>query len=70
MEEGTGMKVTVDLDKCEYFGQCVIAAPDVFSLATPTELVYEESPSEDHFDEVEEAADVCPAQAILVQRGN
>ena len=26
------MKVSVDMDKCEYHGQCMIAAPEVFNL--------------------------------------
>lgn len=64
------MKVTVDMDVCEFHGQCTISAPDVFSLPSMNTLEYDESPSEEYLDEVEEAVDVCPAQAILLEKGN
>lgn len=60
------MKLTVDLAKCQNHGQCAIAAPDVFSMDDEGELVFDPQPSDDLYDEVEEAADVCPVQAILL----
>lgn len=60
------MKLTVDFAKCQNHGQCAIAAPDVFSMDEEGELVVVADPSDDFYDEVEEAADVCPVQAILL----
>lgn len=60
------MELTVDLVKCQNHGQCAIAAPGVFSMDEEGELVVVADPSDDFYDEVEEAADVCPVQAILL----
>lgn len=61
------MKITVDRAKCQNHGQCAIAAPDVFQMDDEGELVFEGEPSDDRYDEVDEAADVCPVQAILIE---
>jgi ferredoxin len=61
------MKVSVDMDKCEYHGQCMIAAPEVFNLVGEEELEYVAEPDEGHRADVEEAADACPVQAILIE---
>jgi ferredoxin len=60
------MQVHVDRTLCENHGQCVIAAPDVFSMDDDGILVFDPSHVDEHSDEVEDAADVCPAQAILL----
>ncbi len=60
------MKVVVDLGKCADHGQCVFAAPDVFQLDANGKLVYESDPDDALRDPVDEAADVCPLQAITV----
>ena len=61
------MHVTVDLTRCQNHGQCAIAAPGVFSLDDEGELVYDADPADEHADDVEEAADVCPMQAIALE---
>ena len=61
------MRVKVDLQRCEFHGQCVIAAPELFELTEPDVLVWEPEPGEDMRDDVEAAADVCPTQAISVE---
>ena len=61
------MRVNVDLQRCEYHGQCVIAAPDLFDLPQPDLLVWEAEPSEELRADAEAAADVCPTQAITVE---
>lgn len=61
------MKVTVDLSLCQDHGQCAIAAPDVFEINDEGKLSYDGSPDDSMRDYVEEAADVCPVQAILVE---
>ncbi|UYM04907.1 ferredoxin [Solicola gregarius] len=60
------MKVSVDRSVCQNHGQCAIAAPEVFDIADDGELVYEPEPSDEFEADVEDAADVCPVQAILV----
>lgn len=70
------MKVVVDLTKCQDHGQCVYAAPDVFALDGDGKLVFRqraadryvsEELDESQRDAVEEAADVCPLQAIDIE---
>lgn len=61
------MKVVVDMNKCQDHGQCVFAAPDVFSLDDAGHLAYVADPDDELRDEVEEAADVCPLQAIRIE---
>ena len=61
------MKVIVDRTKCDNHGQCTFSAPTVFRLDDNGILQYEENVDESLRDDVEEAADVCPLQAILVK---
>ncbi|MBB5136807.1 ferredoxin [Thermocatellispora tengchongensis] len=61
------MKVVVDMDKCQDHGQCVFAAPDVFRLDDAGHLTYVAEPGEASRADVEEAADVCPLQAIRIE---
>ncbi|MGW6054994.1 ferredoxin [Streptomyces sp. NPDC055189] len=61
------LKVTVDLDVCQDHGQCVFAAPDVFKLDEDGHLAYAETPDEALRADVEDAADVCPLQAIRIE---
>ncbi|MFJ3802468.1 ferredoxin [Streptomyces sp. NPDC090088] len=61
------MKVVVDMNKCQDHGQCVFAAPDVFSMDEVGHLAYVSDPHDALGDEVEEAADVCPLQAIRIE---
>ena len=61
------MRVTVDLDLCQDHGQCAIAAPQVFRINDDGKLEYEGNPGESERDDIEEAADVCPVQAILIE---
>jgi ferredoxin len=61
------MKVVVDRTRCQDHGQCVFAAPEVFQLDADGHLVFVSSPDPDLRETVEEAADVCPMQAITVE---
>ncbi len=61
------MKVIVDMDICQDHGQCVFSAPDVFRLSDQGRLEYETAPDDALREAVEEAADVCPLQAITVE---
>lgn len=73
------MRVEVDLKKCQDHGQCVYAAPDLFALDEQGRLSLRDQAAElytadlytadldtANADEVQEAADVCPLQAITV----
>ena len=62
------MKVVVDMAVCQDHGQCCFAAPEVFQLDDAGRLmVLIDSPDESLRDKVEEAADVCPLQAITIE---
>ncbi|MER7395755.1 ferredoxin [Streptomyces sp. NPDC000151] len=61
------MKVVVDMNKCQDHGQCVFAAPDVFQLDADGHLGYVGEPDDALREDVEEAADVCPLQAIRIE---
>ncbi|GAA3125746.1 ferredoxin [Streptosporangium carneum] len=61
------MKIIVDMDVCKDHGQCVFSAPEVFQISDSGRLVYESEADESLRDAVEEAADVCPLQAITVE---
>jgi ferredoxin len=69
------MRFTVDMKKCQDHGQCVYSAPSLFALddlgkltfrEEATEMYESEDVEEDLRDDLEEAADVCPMQAIEV----
>lgn len=61
------MRITVDLAKCQDHGQCVIAAPNAFRMNDNGKLEYDDVVDDSYRFEVEEAADVCPVQAILIE---
>ncbi|HYY11235.1 MAG TPA: ferredoxin [Kineosporiaceae bacterium] len=62
------IKVLVDMDVCQNHGQCVFSAPQVFELDDDgTLVVLQGEVGEDLRDAVEEAADVCPVQAITIE---
>ena len=60
------MKILVDRVKCQNHGQCAISAPDNFELDDDGELRYRESFDDEHVDDVEDAVDSCPVQAIIL----
>jgi ferredoxin len=70
------MKVIVDLNKCQDHGQCVYSAPKLFSLDEYGRLslrhlakdrYVSDDLDESLWEDAEEAADVCPLQAIDIQ---
>jgi ferredoxin len=61
------MKIVVDANLCQDHGQCVFAAPEIFSLNDQGHLVYVSDVDESLRDKAEDAADVCPLQAITVE---
>lgn len=61
------MRVTVDMAKCQHYGQCCFEAEDVFQLDDDGKLTYIPEVDESRRSAVESAADVCPMQAITVE---
>ncbi|WP_328608900.1 ferredoxin [Amycolatopsis sp. NBC_00345] len=62
------MRVVVDLNRCQSYGQCVFAAPEVFRFQGAESLEYDHVPDAGSDQAVERAALACPAQAILLGR--
>lgn len=61
------MKVLADTAKCEGYANCIIAAPDVFSLDEDAIVqVVDEHPDERQRAVVEEAVRVCPTGALTI----
>ncbi|PVZ53664.1 ferredoxin [Arthrobacter sp. H-02-3] len=59
--------IHVDRKLCDNHGQCAIAAPDVFRMNDDGILEFDEGFADTLLDEVEEAIDVCPVQAIFLK---
>lgn len=62
------MRIVVDLNRCQSYGQCVFAAPDVFRFRGEESLEYDHVPDGKLDREVERAALACPVQAITLGR--
>ena len=60
------MRIVVDLNRCQSFGQCCFAAPDVFRFHTGEALEYDPAPTEARRADVIRAARACPVQAIRI----
>jgi len=60
------IKVHVDMEKCQHYGQCVFEAPDIFKLNAEDRLEYLATAEDSEGANVRAAADVCPMQAITI----
>lgn len=58
------MQVTVQAERCVGAGQCVMAAPDVFSQDEEGVVVLDPAAVGDNTTDVQEAAALCPAAVI------
>ncbi|WP_052668557.1 ferredoxin [Nitriliruptor alkaliphilus] len=61
------MRIIVDRGRCEQHGQCAIAAPDLFELDGNGDLHHLEHVPEGQEALAQDAADVCPMQAIALE---
>ena len=62
------MKVTVNFDVCASTGACTQVAPEVFVIRNDGYLhILKEQPSPELYDAVQEAADLCPTGAIVLE---
>lgn len=60
------IKIDVDMNKCQHYGQCVFEAPDVFRLNEDDKLEYTAEADDSELANIEAAIDVCPMQAIFI----
>jgi ferredoxin len=62
------MRVVVDFDLCESNALCMDAAPEVFEVRDDDFLyILDENPPDSLRAKVEQAARVCPKQAIKIE---
>jgi ferredoxin len=64
------MRVVVDLNRCQSYGQCIFAAPTVFWWHGEESLEYDRTPDDVRRAEVQRAAAACPVQAISLGRAD
>ena len=64
------MRIVVDLNRCQSYGQCVFAASMVFRMHGEESLEYDYEPDEALRVQVERAAAACPVQAISIERAD
>jgi ferredoxin len=62
------MRMVVDLNRCQGYGQCVFLAPGPFELLGEEALMYDPGPDEAQRLPILRAAAACPVQAIQVER--
>ncbi|NJQ01635.1 ferredoxin [Streptomyces zingiberis] len=60
------MRITVDMNRCESHGQCVFAAPEIFSFDEDDRLVHDPAPAGALLGAAGKAAAVCPVRAVTV----
>jgi ferredoxin len=58
------LTIDIDMDKCQNYGQCVCEAEDIFQLDGDGDIQYTKDVPDDRQDDVDNAVDVCPMQAI------
>lgn len=63
------LHVVVDRTLCQNHGQCLYAAPEVFSFDDDEELVYDAASPGDQAHHVAAAALACPVRAITWSAG-
>jgi ferredoxin len=60
------IKINVDMNKCQHYGQCVFEAPKIFKLNEDDKLEYVATADDSELGNIEAAIDVCPMQAIFI----
>jgi ferredoxin len=61
------IRVIVDLNVCQSYGECVRCAPETFELGDDLVLRYESLPSSELVESAREAEQACPTGAIRVE---
>jgi len=62
------VRIVVDLNRCQGYGQCVFLAPSVFELHGEEALMYDPGPDETQRLPVWRAVAACPVQAIRIEK--
>jgi ferredoxin len=62
-------QISVDRAACKLHGECAAQAPEIFSLDAAGELTYREEVGAAEAEAAEDAAFLCPTQAIAVALG-
>ena len=60
------MKISVDRQLCDNHGHCALIAEEVFKINSSGILEYVENPSDVFKNEIMDAIDICPVQAIIL----
>jgi ferredoxin len=58
------LKIHVDMEKCQHYGQCVFDAPSVFRLNDDDKLEYQSTADDSERENIQLAIEICPMQAI------
>jgi ferredoxin len=61
------MKVRVDTDLCDGYQNCIAICPEVFEMEDDVARVKVELVPEDLEEKCRDAADACPAEAIIIE---
>ena len=61
------MKVNIDNDLCTACGLCVDSVPDIFKMGDDVAEVITADVSAELEEDVQNAADDCPVEAILIE---
>lgn len=60
------MRIIVDLNRCQSYGQCCFASPTVFRFHNGESLEFDPAPDDALRAQVVRAAKACPVQAIHI----
>ncbi|MBY0287688.1 MAG: ferredoxin [Mycobacteriaceae bacterium] len=61
-------RIEVDLDLCQGHAMCELEAPDVFTVPKRGKVeILDTEPPDDVRDEVQNAVDMCPTQALFIK---
>jgi ferredoxin len=62
------MKITIDQEKCIGCGSCTAVCPDVFEMDENNKAQVKKEKEEATDECVQEAVDICPVQAIEIEK--
>jgi ferredoxin len=62
------MRIELDSELCQAYGNCLLSAPEVFELtqSDPVVRIVQAEPDESLRTEVEQAVAACPVQALTL----
>ena len=61
-------RIGVDLDLCQGHAMCELEAPDYFTVPKRGKVeILDSEPPDDARDEVQNAVDMCPTQALFIK---